>query len=73
MGLARIQAWLGELVPGKPFTRDQLTLLQRDNVVSPDAAGLNELGVTPTAVEMVVPAYLDRYRQGGGKRQEVPV
>lgn len=73
MAVARIQARLGELLPGKPFTRDQLTLLQRDNVVSPGAAGLDALGVTPIAVELVVPAYLDRYRQGGGKREEVPV
>ncbi len=72
MGLARIQARIGELVPGKPFTRDQLLLLQRDNVVSPGMPGLAELGITPTPVELVVPEYLDRYRVGGGKREEVP-
>ena len=72
MGLARLQARIGELVPGKPFTRDQLLLLQRDNVVSPGMPGLVELGITPTPVELVVPDYLDRYRQGGGKREEVP-
>ncbi len=72
-GLARLQARIGELVPGKPFTRDQLLLLQRDNVVASDMAGLLDLGITPTPVELVVPAYLDRYRQGGGKREEAPV
>ena len=72
MGLARIQARIGELIPGKPFTRDQLLLLQRDNVVTDGAMGLQELGITATPVEMVVPEYLDRYRQGGGKREEVP-
>lgn len=72
LGLARVQARLGELVPGKPFTRDQLILLQRDNVVSPGVAGLTELGIVPTPIELVVPAYLDRYRAGGGKREEVP-
>ncbi len=71
-GVARIQARLGELVPGKPFTRDQLILLGRDNVVSPGLHGLEALGITPTAIELVVPAYLDRYRPGGGKREEVP-
>ena len=29
LGVARIQARIAELVPGKPFTRDQLLLLQR--------------------------------------------
>lgn len=72
-GIARIQARIGELVPGKPFTRDQLLLLGRDNVVPAGALGLEALGVVPTAVELVVPTYLDRYRPGGGKREEVPV
>ena len=72
LGLARVQARLGELVPGKPFTRDQLLLLGHDNVASADHPGLAALGVTPTPLELVVPAYLDRYRAGGGRREEVP-
>ena len=72
-GLARIQARLGELVPGKPFTRDQLLLLARNNVAAPDMPGLTTLGITPTPIELVVPGYLDRYRAGGGKREAVPV
>lgn len=71
-GVARLQARIGELVPGKPFTRDQLTMLERDNVVSPGALGLPALGIVPTPVELIVPGYLDRYRPGGGKREEVP-
>ncbi len=59
-------------MPGKPFTRDQLLLLQRDNVAAPGVPGLAELGIVPTPVELVVPDYLDRYRPGGGKREEVP-
>ena len=72
MGLARVQARLAEFVPGKPFTRDQLVMLARDNVANPAMPGLEALGVTPTPVELVVPGYLDRYRAGGGKREEVP-
>jgi NADH dehydrogenase len=48
-----------------PVTSDQLKLLKTDNVVSPGAPGLAELGVEPTAVEGVVPTYLYRYRRGG--------
>ena len=70
--LARLQARIGEYVPGKPFTRDQLAMLGRDNVADPALPGLAELGITPTPVELVVPAYLDRYRPGGGKREAVP-
>jgi NADH dehydrogenase len=60
--LARLLASVLERVPGKPLTRDQLLLLQRDNVVSAGAAGLAELGVRPTPLELVVPRYLARFR-----------
>ena len=72
MGIARFQAALAEKLPTKPFTRDQLLLLSRDNVVSPGALGLAELGIVPTPIELIVPEYLDRYRPGGGKLERVP-
>ena len=68
MPLARLQARLGELIPGKPFTRDQLAMLGRDNVVTPDMPGLAALGITPTPMEAVVPDILARFRPGGGRR-----
>lgn len=67
--LAALQARLGEWLPNPPLTRDQLILLKRDNVVAADAAGLAAFGLSPKAVEAVVPAYLARYRPGG-RRQE---
>ena len=73
LGIARFQARVAEKLPGKPFTRDQLVLLGRDNVVTAGMPGLVELGITPTPVELVVPTYLDRYRPGGGKREAEPV
>lgn len=46
----------------KPLiTRDQVKLLQTDNVVSPSSKTLQHLGITPTAVEMIVPEYLGRH------------
>ena len=72
LGIARIQASILQHVPGKPLTRDQLLLLGRDNVVTPGAKGLQDLGITATPIELVVPEYLDRYRPGGGKREEAP-
>ncbi len=68
MGLARIQARFGEFLPNPPLTRDQLLMLQRDNVPAPGALGLAELGIQPKALEAEVPTYLTRYRQGGGRR-----
>ncbi len=66
MPLITLGAALAEHLPGKPLTRDQLRLLARDNVVAPGAPDLVALGITPTAVELVVPDYLRLYRRGGG-------
>ena len=72
MGLARLQARIMELLPGKPLTQDQLLMLQHDNVASADIPGLKELGIVPTPVELVVPVYLRRFQPGGGKRRVLP-
>ena len=68
-GVAGMMAAVGDVLP-LGLTRDQLRMLGRDNVVSPGAEGLAALGITPTPIDLVVPAYLDRYRQGGGRRDE---
>ena len=70
-GLVRLQARLSEYLPNPPLTRDQLVMLQRDNVVAPGAKGLAELGIAAKSVEAVVPGYLARFRPGGGRRPAV--
>ncbi|MEX0921558.1 MAG: complex I NDUFA9 subunit family protein [Rhodovibrionaceae bacterium] len=69
--LARLQASVLELVTLLPLpiapllTRDQVTLLESDNVVSKNAKGLADLGVEAHSVEVILPTYLERYRPGG--------
>ncbi len=63
--LAEIQAAVLELLPAPPLTRDQVRLLRRDNVVSEGARTLEDLGITATAIELVLPTYLERHRPGG--------
>jgi NADH dehydrogenase len=63
--LAKLQAKVMSLLPNPPLTPDQLIMLQQDNVVSEGAAGLPELGISPTPVEAIVPSYLMRYRPRG--------
>jgi NADH dehydrogenase len=48
-----------------PLTSDQVLLLRTDNVVAQGALTLADLGVTPTAMEPILPTYLYRYRRGG--------
>lgn len=64
-GLAAFQARLMALLPSPPLTPDQVEMLKRDNVVASGAMGLAALGIAPTAVEGILPTYLDRFRSGG--------
>jgi len=60
--VAALQGAVLEWLPVPPLTRDQVRLLRSDNVVGGDALKLEDLGITPTAVETVLPGYLGRYR-----------
>jgi len=51
-------------LPKRPISRDQVVLMRQDNVVDPAAASFAELGITPRAVEEILPSYL-------GKKQSV--
>jgi NADH dehydrogenase len=64
-GLAGIMAAFLEWLPNPPLTRDQVRLLRSDTVAREGAPGLAELGIAPTALELVLPSYLDRYRRAG--------
>lgn len=64
-GFDMIQAVTLGLIENKMITRDQVRNLARDNVVSPAARGFADLGITPTAMEGVLPEYLWRYRPSG--------
>ena len=63
--LAEFEAAFLELLPVPPLTRDQVRLLRRDNVVSEGARTLADLGIEATAIELVLPTYLERHRPGG--------
>jgi NADH dehydrogenase len=54
--LARLQAGLMDVVPGKPFSTDNYLSLQTPN--TSEENGLVELGIRPHSIESVVPTYL---------------
>ena len=60
---------LGLLPNNLKLTRDQVVLLQRDNVVSQEARAegrtLDGIGILPTAYAAIVPSYLVRFRRTG--------
>lgn len=47
-------AGVAEFLPGTPLTQNQIALMKHDNIASDSLPGLNELSVTPTAVEAIV-------------------
>lgn len=70
--LASLAAFIAELLPTPPLTRDQVKLLKRDNIVSGEHPTLVDLGIRPTAAELILPTYLDMYRRGGRFTTPVP-
>jgi uncharacterized protein YbjT (DUF2867 family) len=55
------------LLPKPLLTRDQVNMLKRDNVVADGALTFSDLGIRPTALEAVAPAWLAQYRRGAGQ------
>lgn len=47
-------ALIAEFMPRPPITRNQVELMQVDNVAFPEAAGFDELGISPRAVEEIL-------------------
>jgi NADH dehydrogenase len=67
--VARPMGRVGQHMPGAPLTLDQVRMLQFDVVVSEaakaDGRTLEGLGIEPTALEIVLPTYLGRFRERG--------
>ncbi|MFQ8431624.1 complex I NDUFA9 subunit family protein [Amaricoccus sp. W119] len=73
VAMASLQAWGGDMVQklsgglinNSLMTRDQLRMLDKDNVVSAGARGFADLGIEPTPMEAVLDSYLYVYRPHG--------
>ncbi|HYG91696.1 MAG TPA: complex I NDUFA9 subunit family protein [Azospirillum sp.] len=66
----RASETLGSILEKVPLiapllTRDQVELLKKDNVCSGQQPGFEQLGITPTAPEVILPTYLYRFIVGG--------
>jgi len=52
-----VMARIASLLPAQPLTRDQVELMRADNVVARGALSLDDLGMTATALDEVLPQY----------------
>ena len=66
---ARILGTVAGLLPSPQLTRDQVTLLESDNIVSAkaikDGRTLEGIGITARTMEAILPSYLWRFRARG--------
>jgi uncharacterized protein YbjT (DUF2867 family) len=51
-------AGIAEWLPTAPITRNQVELMEVDNVASPSAPGLPDLGIAPRSLEAILPSIL---------------
>lgn len=56
--IARMMAIFMKLLPKPLLTADQVTLLTYDNIIT-GKNGLEDLGIKPTAMELIVPSYIN--------------
>ena len=56
--LAKLQASVLGLLPKPLLTPDQVKSLEVDNVVTAKSRNLNDLGITPTEIDNILPSYL---------------
>ena len=54
---------VGKIVHPPLLTRDQVKLLRHDNIIATNSLHFANLGIAPTAMEMIVPEYLARYKK----------
>jgi uncharacterized protein YbjT (DUF2867 family) len=63
--VAGMQAFFMGMLPNPMLTRDQILSLKSDHTVSKDALKLQDLGIEPTSMDIILPTYLGSYRSGG--------
>jgi uncharacterized protein YbjT (DUF2867 family) len=75
--VAKIQGTILGYLPKPLLTKDQVILLQKDNVVSEAAKAeqrtLEGLGIHPQTIEAILPSYLWRFRVHGQYSSQTPV
>ena len=64
-GVAKFQSFFLQMLPNPLLTPDSVELLKYPNTTSGDYPVLKDLGITGTAIQSVLPKYVQRFRTGG--------
>jgi hypothetical protein len=55
--------YLGEILPSPPLTRNQVELMEKDNIPNPDVPGFEALRISPQAIEDILPQLMQRAKE----------
>jgi len=61
--LWHVIGYLAEILPSPPLTRNQVELMEKDNLPNPDAPGFEALGISPQAIEDILPQLMQRPKE----------
>jgi uncharacterized protein YbjT (DUF2867 family) len=56
--LWHVIGYVSEALPSPPITRNQVELMEQDNIADPDAPGFEALQISPQAIENILPQML---------------
>jgi hypothetical protein len=59
LSLWQLVGYLSETLPSPPITRNQVELMEQDNIPQPSTAGLATLQISPTAIEEILPQIIE--------------
>jgi hypothetical protein len=57
--LWHVIGYVSEALPSPPITRNQVELMEQDNVADPDAPGFDVLQISPQPIENILPQMLE--------------
>lgn len=63
--MAKLQAFFMGMLPKPLLTIDQVNSLKSDNVANGTYKGFEAFNIASTALDLVLPRYLERYKKGG--------
>ena len=64
-GMAKFQSYFLQMMPNPLLTPDQVEMLKYNNIVSGDYPTLQDLGISGTSIQSILPKYIYRFRTGG--------
>ena len=62
---AKFQSYFLQMMPNPLLTPDQVEMLKYNNIVSGDYPTLQDLGISGTSIQSILPKYIYRFRTGG--------